>query len=132
MLRRSIDVTVDGMEEFKTANMYVNCHQIEGSVLKRIVNRKLYHSKPFHKKFMRIVYCAEQISIYDDREQPPSRAIPLQSLLEVTEVPAVEGCPWKFAFAMKTLEGTLHLHCATHEEHGHWLKTLNLLLAMRA
>ena len=44
MLRRSIDVIVDGMEEFKSANMYVNCNQIEGYLMKKINNKKMYHT----------------------------------------------------------------------------------------
>ena len=55
-LKKSIDVEVDGFLEFKSANMYVNCNQIEGYLMKKINNLKVYHSKPFHKKYFKIVY----------------------------------------------------------------------------
>jgi hypothetical protein len=56
-----IRTQVDGLDEFKSANMFYNCVQVEGWVMKKINNKKVYHVKPFHKKWMRLVYVAESI-----------------------------------------------------------------------
>jgi len=117
-LLRQVEMEVDGMMEFKSANMYVNCNQIEGYLLKMISNKKVYHTKPFHKKYFQIVYETGSIKIFNTKEEKtPTRVIPLQSLHSVTVLSARSAgendCPWKFGFTMKTLECTMQLHCAT-------------------
>lgn len=67
-LSRAIEVTVDGMQEFKSANLFFNCVQFEGYAMKKINNKKVYHSKPFHKKYFRIVYASSSIAVFNQKE----------------------------------------------------------------
>lgn len=83
-LHRSIEVNVDGMEEFKSSNLFFNCNQLEGCVMKKITNKKVYHSKPFHKKYFQIIFSSGNIAIFNKKEDAqPSRVIPIHSLFEV-------------------------------------------------
>lgn len=52
----SLEAEVDGMEEFKSTNMYFNCNLLEGYLMKKIMNKKVYHTKSYHKKFFRIFF----------------------------------------------------------------------------
>lgn len=45
--------------------MYLNCNQIEGYLMKMINNKKVYHTKPFHKKYFVIVFAYPSIKIYN-------------------------------------------------------------------
>lgn len=83
-LCRAIELSIDGMEEFKSANLFVNCLQLEGYAIKKINNKKVYHSKPFHKKYFRIFYAQGNIAVYSKKEDTePNRVIPTHSLFEV-------------------------------------------------
>lgn len=71
---------VNGLEEYKSSHMFYSNTYVSGRLMKRIENKKFYHTSAFHEKQVDLQFSNETISISDKKRKVQYRISDLLSV----------------------------------------------------
>ena len=58
---------------YKSAELQITKHAIQGGVMKAIQNVSVFHNKDYHKRFFKVDFQSDNIKYYDSEKMDPKK-----------------------------------------------------------